>query len=147
MTRRILTRPIAFALLLTLAACAHGLALKQTALTSLQASEQALHDARVAELALYTAKTVPGYDAPKHIAFLDALDKAQIAVQDSSRAAQAWKPGQPAPTSAKEYVTFAQSMLDIAKALNVPAAATLLAKTQTVLDQATAALKALNGGK
>lgn len=126
--------------------CAHGLAVKQQAVAALSAGEVALKQARVSELALFNAPT-PGYTAAQHLKFLDGLEAAQRAEISTAHALQVWTPGQAAPADAAGYVAAGQAVVDVIKALNIPAAADALAKAQAVLDNATAVAKMLSAGK
>lgn len=143
--KRLLIFPIIFVL-----ACAtSGLALKQKATTTLQASEVTLHDLRVSELAFYTGHTVASYTTQKHLAFLDILDNAQIAEKAVSQGLIAWVPSQTstAPATASDYVRYAQAMVDVAIGTGIPNTHDFLVEAQKVLKQAQDALNLINGVK
>ncbi len=140
MKQKIIVWSSAVLMVLTLACATNPLVVKQQAVAALQTGETLLHDARVAELALFTAG---GDTLIQHRNFLDALDAAQSAEIAAAKALQSWHAGAGWPTDGRSYLAAAQTLAGTLATLTGQPEA--LRKVNAILANAQAVAKLLGG--
>lgn len=130
-----------------LACAANSRLVKQRSTETLSAIETTLTQARIAEQALFDSD-VPGYNAAKHLEFLNGLDKAQVSVIAAARALQLWVPGGPVPGDVLQLMLAAEQMVSVISGRSslgpvppTPEANTAVQRTASFRDHVAALVK------
>lgn len=143
-TRR--THVYAVLVLLLVSACA-SMPVKQKAVLSLQSVQVALGAAQDLERAAYQQQTIPGLTADRHKVISQAFVVAFDTQIKTAMVLQAWKAGDPVPTSLSQLHAAATDVLTLVSQLVTNASQKdLVARAQEALDHIAAVVALLQGG-
>lgn len=145
MTRCFLRR-WAFALVVAClsAACA-SLGPKEQATEYVQAVHFAIGQAQDVEISLFEAGTVPGLTRERHVAYHRALSKAFDAEIRTVTALDAWRAGDPVPSTIPEIATAATEALSVVQAIGPAAVQPVVSSVQAVLTAVQQLSRSLGG--